>query len=98
MKKNIFSILLLVLLNGCLDKGSTTENKFNTEFFRYYNYLDSISRHNPLDKSQKSIDAIKYMEENTGIKATTDRNYFGEILFAVEDLAAWKEWYDNEKK
>jgi hypothetical protein len=64
----------------------------------YFKVLDSIIANNPFDTSILCQKAIKFMENQTGIKASFDGNYFGKMLFTRKDLIVWKEWYNKNDK
>ena len=68
----------------------------NDSFYYYYKMLDSISNRNPYESSAKCINAIRYMERISGLKAHLDGNYIGWFSFTKGDLIEWEKWYKTK--
>lgn len=110
--KNIIAGLLLICLFSCnndnkqnvgLEKRANPISEIKLQIpdslFQYhFKILDSVSKHPPLDTMYNCChNSVNFMEENTGISADVDGDYFGATGFKRNDLQKWHQWYDSVK-
>ena len=68
------------------------------QFDYHFKILDSISKVTSSDVLLNCPESVRFMEQNTGIEASTDGNYFGRFSCKKSDLQKWHEWYDKKYK
>ncbi len=65
-------------------------------FLSHFGILDSASKPSTNDTIYCCSPTVEFMELQTGISSSTDRDYAGPLGFLKEDLRKWHEWYDKE--
>jgi hypothetical protein len=82
-----FTICAIAQKANCKEKGKV--------FKQHFGILDSIAKNTANDTLTNCQPSIQFMEENTGIEASTDADYFGRFACTKTDLARWHKWYEE---
>ena len=95
MKNTFLFLIILTSFSGCAvaQKGDCKDKA--KSFRHHFKILDSISKATTIDTLSNCQRSIQFMEENTGIEASTDANYFGRFACTKNDLANWHKWYQE---
>jgi hypothetical protein len=88
-----FCSLMLCSFSACSQKNKQGDT---VQFKYHFKILDSILSKSSTDTLLNCPESVKFMEENTGIEATTDGNYFGRFSCKKSDLQKWHEWYEKK--
>jgi len=63
-------------------------------FKRHLALLDSVDANRRYDPSLRRIEAIRFLEQRTGIMSSGDGTWVGKYTFTTENLRAWHAAYE----
>jgi hypothetical protein len=95
MKSILMSLLLFSCLTSCIVAQKNPCRGRAKSFEYHFKILDSIARITAIDTLSNCQPSIQFMEENTGIEASTDANFFGRFACTKTDLSNWHKWYEE---